>query len=338
MGSGSTSKYGIEYPVATDATNVPGDMSTAMDDIDVLLSPVYQGAFASLPSPGKQGRFYQVASSDTANYGLIFIDTGTEWICLGAVNTNRNSGVGGASLIQPLTPGGNALQGGSGLSADASHKHALPPFGGDADIQALEANSAGGSTGKFADAGHVHPGSQVGDVIWTFASSPSEGWLLANGQAVSYTTYPLLYTLATNLGWPQNNPGTGNFNIIDLRGVSPIGANPTYQVGKFYGSTTASLNTANLPSHSHANTISVTDLGHSHAADPAGVLQFVIGLGPEQQGVVTSPSNSGVTYTQRTVPASANIQASITNASTGSNQSFSILQPVVGMNPMIRGF
>ncbi len=37
MGSGATSRFGIEYPIGTDTPNIPGDMQALANDVDALL-------------------------------------------------------------------------------------------------------------------------------------------------------------------------------------------------------------------------------------------------------------------------------------------------------------
>ena len=100
MGSGSTPKYAIEYPVAADATNVPGDMQTAMDDIDNLLVTVYEGTLAALPSASgtPAPSFYFVTSADPTNYGKLFLNTGSAWVAVGVTNTSINTSVMGILL------------------------------------------------------------------------------------------------------------------------------------------------------------------------------------------------------------------------------------------------
>ena len=342
MGSGSTPKYGIEYPVADDPTNVPGDMQTAMDDIDNLLSPVLEGILSARPSPSATAspRFYLVTAADSVNYGLLFLDTGSAWLALGSVNSGENASVGGNTLLTPTIPGNVAEQGDSGYSADAAHQHPTPSWGSNADPQPIGPSAQAGSSGRFADAQHVHPGGQIGDVTWSLAPNPAQDQVAANGQALSYTTYPGLYALATSQGWPQNSPPAGTFNVIDLRGQSPIGAGGSYTLGQFYGAATATLSTGNLNKHDHA----IVDTGHQHVTNAAA------GAPPASyQAIYTDPAlsqyqiplaaNAGggalnVTFNPNNKTISAT--TGITTSTTGSNTSFSILQPVVAMNPYIR--
>jgi hypothetical protein len=142
MGSGSTSRWSINYPVSTDPTNVPGDIETPMDDIDVLLSPVLSGTLAARPAASSTpiGCFYQVTSVDATNYGQVYLNIGTTgpngllWLPLGAVNTSAGP-IGSAGLVSTSTPGDRAAQGSSVLASAADHGHAVPPWGPAGDIQ-----------------------------------------------------------------------------------------------------------------------------------------------------------------------------------------------------------
>ena len=344
MGAGSTPKYGIEYPIATDSTNIPGDMQTAMDDIDNLIVAIYEGTLAALPSPGSTPApsFYFVNATDATNYGKLFFNTGSAWIAVGVVNSTGNTSIGGATLLSANTPGHTATEGDSGLTADAKHVHPMAGWGGDSNIQPLGAAASGGSSGLFADAAHVHPGQQVGDVIWSFAPNPDANCVLANGQALPYATYPTLYALATAQSWPQFSPPSGYFNVIDLRGQGPIGAGGAYAVGKFYGSLSVTLDQAHIPGHYHGlSTAYVTMDAHSHdfpttdfyTTDGPGTAYFVEGQAGTPQynfKIVANPVTSG--------PNSQGSHLGITGStdSAGGNQSFSILSPSVGLYPYIR--
>lgn len=61
--------------------------------------------------------------------------------------------------------------------------------------------------------------------IWP-GNTPPDGWLLCNGQAVSRTTYANLFSvLGTAYG---QGDGSTTFNVPDVTGRVPVGANGTY--------------------------------------------------------------------------------------------------------------
>lgn len=105
----------------------------------------------------------------------------------------------------------------------------------------------------------------VGSIIsWlgTSATVP-DGYLECNGQTVSRTTYAYLFdVIGTSYGAGDGSTtfSVPNFNEKHLKGTTSTGA-----VGSNTGSDTYTLNTAQLPSHSH--TISHTHtVSHEHTA------------------------------------------------------------------------
>jgi len=111
-------------------------------------------------------------------------------------------------------------------------------------------------------------------------------------------------------GWYLCDGSNGTPNLTD-RFV--IGAGSSYAVNATGGATTATLITANLPAHTH--TATVTDPGHAH------------GIG----GSLSLPTTANQAYpagnTATPQSATATTGISVTNASTGSGTSFSILPP-----------
>jgi microcystin-dependent protein len=95
---------------------------------------------------------------------------------------------------------------------------------------------------------------QPGDVKMSAASSPSAGWLLCNGQAVSRTTYAALYAALGGTGSPfGQGDGSSTFNVPDLRSRFPIGAGQgsgltNRPLGQTGGAETA---VADLAPHTH---------------------------------------------------------------------------------------
>lgn len=86
------------------------------------------------------------------------------------------------------------------------------------------------------------------------------GWLLCDGAEVSQVTYPTLYALLTTT-W--GSAASGKFKLPDLRGRVITGADggagrltTANALGNDGGAEGVSLTTAQLPSHSHANTAS----------------------------------------------------------------------------------
>lgn len=81
----TTPRWGLHYPVGTDAPDVPLWMSELATDLDGVAMDD-QGTLANRPtstvqSPGKKGRYY-FATDDTTGgpNGTLYRDTGTAWI------------------------------------------------------------------------------------------------------------------------------------------------------------------------------------------------------------------------------------------------------------------
>jgi microcystin-dependent protein len=90
----------------------------------------------------------------------------------------------------------------------------------------------------------------------TFASSSGTptGYLLADGAAVSRTTYSALFT-AIGTTWGAGN-GSTTFNLPDYRGKTIVGAGQgtgltNRTTGQAFGAETHTLSQSEMPSHSH---------------------------------------------------------------------------------------
>jgi len=112
-------------------------------------------------------------------------------------------------------------------------------------------------------------------------------------------------------GWYLCDGSNGTPNLTD-RFI--IGAGSTYAVNGTGGVSSVTLTTNNMPAHTH--TATVTDPGHLHS-DTGTQQGFGSTSGPD--------SNQAWAGTHNTATATTGI--SVTNASTGSGTSFSILNP-----------
>lgn len=84
--------------------------------------------------------------------------------------------------------------------------------------------------------------------IWP-GSTPPDGWLLCNGQAVSRTTYANLFSvLGSTYG---QGDGSTTFNVPDLTGRVPVGANSTYPLAGKGGEAAHALTSAENGPHTH---------------------------------------------------------------------------------------
>lgn len=92
-------------------------------------------------------------------------------------------------------------------------------------------------------------------IVQQFAGMTApEGWLMCDGSAVSRTDYAALFAvIGTTYG---TGDGSTTFNLPDLQGRVPIGANSTYALGVPGGATTSTtgnhtLTTTEIPAHTH---------------------------------------------------------------------------------------
>lgn len=101
---------------------------------------------------------------------------------------------------------------------------------------------------------------QAGSIKMWGGSTPPTGWALCNGQAVSRSTYPTLFSrIGTTWG-----PGDGSttFNLPNLQDRFPVGASDLVAPG-----TTGGYANAAVITHTHPisnQSVSITDPGHSH--------------------------------------------------------------------------
>lgn len=96
--------------------------------------------------------------------------------------------------------------------------------------------------------------SMAGQIIpWPAAGNIPVGWLECDGRALSPTDYPRLFAV---IGTAYGGDGVATFNLPDLRGRVPLGRSASRAAGTLVGaeSVSVTLDSANLPSHSHGAT------------------------------------------------------------------------------------
>ena len=155
------------------------------------------------------------------------------------------------------------------------------------------------------------------------ATAPAD-WLLAQGQAVSRTTYAALFAALGTAFGPGN--GTTTFNVPDLRGRLPVGRDNmggtpanrlTAAVSGVDGTAVGAVGgDQRLHQHNHG----VTDPGHSHSGGSMSLMTVDLGR--------NEPANDASSST-----GSATTGITIQNAGGGASQN---VQPVVVANWIIR--
>jgi microcystin-dependent protein len=139
------------------------------------------------------------------------------------------------------------------------------------------------------------------------------GWAKCEGQLVPISQNTALFSL---LGTIYGGDGRSTFALPDLRGRVPVGVGngsglPTVSQGARFGNATTTLNSTNLPQHTH-QAYGVIEVGSS--SDPSGNLPANTKVFDNEYGTGTlTPMNAGM----------------IDN--TGSSQSFENRPPSLGM-------
>jgi microcystin-dependent protein len=194
-------------------------------------------------------------------------------------------------------------------------------------------------------------------VVTTTAPS---GWLLANGNAISRTTYSSLFSaIGTTYG---TGDGSTTFNLPDLRGRLPMGsgtgvglnasgtgvtsgtAMTARALGAWFGEETHLLTTAELASHTHANTVSggnTSSAGsHFHSfGRPAISFNSPSGnfsVGTPAGSLHRFSDSDGVNDTDTVADHLHTFTPSISNVAAGSDSRHATIPPVLVMNFIIK--
>lgn len=119
-------------------------------------------------------------------------------------------------------------------------------------------------------------GAMVGEVRgWAGPSAPV-GWFICDGAPVSRSTYADLFAIIGTTYGPGD--GSTTFNLPDLAGRVPFGADGSHALGSAGGSEEKTLTEAQLPAHAH-------DMSHDHEVSETSA-------GDHNHKVVTAKSGS----------------------------------------------
>ncbi len=170
----------------------------------------------------------------------------------------------------------------------------------------------------------------LGPMPWSGRVAPA-GWILAEGQQISRTTYAALWAFASveistgNTLWNNGN-GTTTFGIPDCRGRVMAGRDSgagrltsASDVGVAFGAQTVALAAANNGPHSHTNFLS--DPGHQHTYVDRGATSNTFQGG--SSGTIADDTSDTYATDYSTTG------LTITNASSGSGTPFGIVQPTL---------
>ena len=155
--------------------------------------------------------------------------------------------------------------------------------------------TSAGTPGVWTEIGGL---GSPGDIKMCCGTTPV-GWLACDGSSVSQTTYAALYAV---IGTTFGNPGGGNFNLPDFRGIFPKGAGTTTRTagkdasGNAYAATLGTYSTDQMQGHKHLGRVTA-----NAAPGGAGATEWGSSFTPSAtDDVVTTPRDDGTNGTPRT--------------------------------------
>ena len=291
-----------------------------------FLSPIKLAQGATVPSTGSAGElFYNTTDSK------IYTHNGTAWVASGGGVTN--------SATAPSSPAN-----------------------GDAWFNTTEGTLfvyyADGTSGQWVEATAPKQGVEsyqlpAGSIMaWGGATAPTN-WLLADGSAISRTTYASLFAaIGTQYGVGD---GSTTFNLPNLKGRAVVGLDSSQTefniLGEIGGAKTHTLLTSEMPSHTHTtpahtHTGSTSTNGdHSHNIlseyGASGEAYFAPGnnrqIQPAQPGAGTRTERGNMIVGSGSHSHSFTTGgASPTTNSTGGGEAHNNLQPYIVLNYVIK--
>ena len=165
--------------------------------------------------------------------------------------------------------------------------------------------------------------------IFGFNFAP-RGWATCQGQILPIAQNTALFSL---LGTTYGGNGQTTFALPDLRGRTAVGMGQgpglsSYDIGQVGGTENTTLLVTQMPAHTHAPTLAVTAALHAEGINgtdnnPNGKMLA------SGTGIYVAPDVAN----NRTMAAeSIVVTSSLTLATAGNSQPFSILQPYLGVN------
>jgi len=172
----------------------------------------------------------------------------------------------------------------------------------------LDSDGSISTTAKTEIASFLLP---PGFVMYSASANAGDAWLLANGQAVSRTTYAALFSaIGTRYG---AGDGSTTFNVPDIQGRSPIGA------GSGTGLTFRDINAPDVGEENHTQTVNEL-VAHNHP--PKAPMTEIFGR--VAAGGLNVSLGAGAQY--RTDPIE----------DTGGGQPFNVVHPCTVLFPFVK--
>jgi microcystin-dependent protein len=90
----------------------------------------------------------------------------------------------------------------------------------------------------------------IGQIMLSGFNFAPRNFAMCSGQTLPINQYQAVFAL---LGTLYGGNGTTNFQLPDLRGRTPAGyGNPYYNIGQQFGVENVTLNSSQMPAHTHA--------------------------------------------------------------------------------------
>ncbi|CAL2076334.1 phage tail protein [Tenacibaculum sp. 190524A02b] len=183
----------------------------------------------------------------------------------------------------------------------------------------------------------------LGEIKIFAGNFPPRGWAFCDGQLLPIASNSALFSI---LGTMYGGDGRTTFALPDLRGRVAIGPRsgpglPDYRQAQKGGAPTTVLTQNNLPSHTHiinaSNAYSVVAIpALADAADVAApAMNSVLATGEDSAGGEIKNYNSTDPADTHLAPFRAPLGGTISAYNTGSNTSFSNMQPYLPINYII---
>lgn len=166
----------------------------------------------------------------------------------------------------------------------------------------------------------------IGQVIMFAGNFAPRGWALCEGQLMPISSNTALFSI---LGTTYGGDGRTTFALPDLRGRSPIspGSGPgleNVRLGQRGGVESVTLNINNLPAHTHNAVMSTGPDTNLSDESTGNRLAHEARRGGDALPIYTSDAGSN-----------SMAQDAISVSPTGSNQSFGVRNPYLGINYII---
>lgn len=172
----------------------------------------------------------------------------------------------------------------------------------------------------------------VGSITMWPTASPPAGWLICDGSSFSAATYPELSAVL------------GGTSLPDLQDRVPVGSSGTKSELSTGGAASVTLTTTQLPAHAHGVNINTGTVSadHSHSVSSLLKTNNPGGVGSDNggnsvvQGTTAGRFNAGQSGSTGGISANHVHNVNGNTASAGSGAAFSVQNPYVALNFIIR--